>query len=92
MNNLVAGFLKFREAAFPERLTVSSARPCQTPGALFIACSDSRIVPELVTQQEPGNLFVIRNAGNIVPSYGPEPGDMTASVDLRSPSWACTTW
>jgi len=39
------------------------------------------VVPDLLTQQEPGNLFVIRNAGNIVPSYGPEPGGVSASVE-----------
>jgi carbonic anhydrase len=82
MNNLVAGFLKFREAAYPERTELfHQLAHAQTPGALFIACSDSRIVPELVTQQEPGDLFVIRNAGNIVPSYGPEPGGVTATVE-----------
>ncbi|MBM1116737.1 carbonic anhydrase, partial [Klebsiella grimontii] len=38
-------------------------------------------VPELVTQQEPGQLFVIRNAGNIVPSFGPEPGGVSATIE-----------
>jgi carbonic anhydrase len=37
--------------------------------------------PELLTQREPGELFVIRNAGNIVPSYGPEPGGVSATVE-----------
>jgi carbonic anhydrase len=82
MNDLVAGFLKFHEAAYPERTQLfQQLAHAQTPGALFIACSDSRVVPELVTQQEPGDLFVIRNAGNIVPSYGPEPGGVTATVE-----------
>ena len=43
--------------------------------------ADSCVVPELLTQREPGELFVIRNAGNIVPSYGPEPGGVSATVD-----------
>jgi carbonic anhydrase len=75
MNDLVAGFLKFRETAFPKRIGLfHHLAHAQAPSALFIACSDSRVVPELLTQQEPGELFVIRNAGNIVPSYGSEPG------------------
>ncbi len=42
-----------------------------TPFAPFIACPDSRVVPEVLPQREPGEIFVVRNAGNIVPSYGP---------------------
>jgi carbonic anhydrase len=44
----------------------------QTPDAIFISCSDSRVVPSLITQTAPGTLFVIRNAGNIVPAYDPD--------------------
>ena len=54
--------------------SLASQLPTQHPGILLITCSDSRVVPELLTQQEPGELFVIRNAGNIVPSYSPHPG------------------
>jgi carbonic anhydrase len=42
----------------------------QSPLVLFITCSDSRINPNLLTQTEPGELFILRNAGNIVPPYG----------------------
>jgi carbonic anhydrase len=43
----------------------------QRPQALFITCSDSRMVPDMICQTDPGDLFVIRNAGNIVPPYTP---------------------
>jgi carbonic anhydrase len=82
MHDLVAGFLKFRETAYPERTRLfHDLARAQAPEALFIACSDSRVVPELLTQREPGELFVIRNAGNIVPTYGPEPGGVSATVE-----------
>lgn len=82
MKDIIDGFLKFQREAFPERVKLfKDLANQQNPRALFISCSDSRLVPELVTQREPGDLFVIRNAGNIVPSYGPEPGGVSASVE-----------
>lgn len=82
MKEIIEGFLRFQHSIFPERAGLfKQLATQQNPGALFISCSDSRLVPELVTQREPGELFVIRNAGNIVPSYGPEPGGVTASVE-----------
>jgi len=82
MKDIIEGFLKFQKDVFPERVALfKSLAGHQHPRALFISCSDSRLVPELVTQREPGDLFVIRNAGNIVPSYGPEPGGVSASVE-----------
>jgi carbonic anhydrase len=82
MQDIIDGFLKFQRNAFPERAGLfKDLANQQSPRALFISCSDSRLVPELVTQREPGDLFVIRNAGNIVPSYGPEPGGVSASVE-----------
>lgn len=82
MKEVIEGFLKFQREAFVERTALFQRLATrQNPRTLFISCSDSRLVPELVTQREPGDLFVIRNAGNIVPSFGPEPGGVTASVE-----------
>ena len=82
MQDIIDGFLKFKRDAFPQRSKLfKQLATAQEPTTLFIACSDSRVVPELLTQREPGDLFVIRNAGNIVPSYGPEPGGVSATVE-----------
>ena len=82
MQHIIEGFLNFQKDVFPERKELfRSLASSQNPKALFISCSDSRLVPELVTQQEPGQLFVIRNAGNIVPSFGPEPGGVSATIE-----------
>ncbi|MGY1446271.1 carbonic anhydrase [Pseudomonas chlororaphis] len=82
MRHIIDGFLKFQREAFPKRSELfKQLATTQNPGTLFVTCSDSRVVPELLTQQEPGDLFVIRNAGNIVPSYGPEPGGVSATVE-----------
>jgi len=47
-------------------------RSGQAPKALFIGCSDSRVIPDLIVQANPGDLFVIRNVGNFVPPYKPD--------------------
>ena len=82
MKDIIEGFLRFQREVFPQRSELfKRLATSQNPRTLFIACSDSRVVPELVTQREPGDLFVIRNAGNIVPSYGPEPGGVSATIE-----------
>jgi carbonic anhydrase len=53
----------------------------QKPRVLFITCSDSRIVPNLITQAEVGELFIIRNAGNIIPPFGAANGGEGATVE-----------
>ncbi len=53
----------------------------QHPRILFITCSDSRIDPNLITQTEPGELFIIRNVGNIIPPYGATTGGEGAAIE-----------
>ncbi len=53
----------------------------QSPEAVFITCSDSRLIPSRITQTGLGELFVIRNAGNIVPPYGAGVGGAIASIE-----------
>lgn len=82
MQKIIEGFVKFQKEVYPGRTDLfKKLAGQQNPKALFVTCSDSRVVPELLTQQEPGDLFVIRNAGNIVPPYGPEPGGVSATVE-----------
>ena len=57
MKEIIDGFLKFQREAFPKREALfKQLATQQSPRTLFISCSDSRLVPELVTQREPGDL------------------------------------
>ncbi|MDN5351249.1 MAG: carbonic anhydrase [Clostridiales bacterium] len=70
MNNLFEGVLAFNGCDFKEnRELFESIGRKQTPHTLFIGCSDSRIVPNLITKTMPGELFVIRNIANLIPPY-----------------------
>lgn len=82
MRDIIEGALRFQRDAYPARAGLfRELAGGQHPGTLFIACSDSRVVPELLTQREPGELFVIRNAGNIVPPYGAGADGVAATVE-----------
>ncbi len=82
MHRLIEGTLRFQtEIHGPRRELFSQLGEAQSPFAVFIACSDSRVVPELLTQRDPGDLFVVRNAGNIIPSYGGTAGGVSASIE-----------
>lgn len=82
MQKLVQGIHQFRQEIFSsqERLFQRLVKG-QQPLALFITCSDSRIDPSLLTQTEPGELFILRNAGNIVPPYGTIHGGEAATIE-----------
>lgn len=70
MDQLVRGVNRFRAEVFePQREMFRRLAQGQQPQALFITCADSRINPNLLTQTEPGELFILRNAGNIIPPY-----------------------
>ncbi|OGT59373.1 MAG: carbonic anhydrase [Gammaproteobacteria bacterium RIFCSPHIGHO2_12_FULL_63_22] len=83
MNKIAAGVVRFQKEAFEERRDLfTKLAEGQSPEALFITCSDSRIDPNLLTQTQPGELFICRNAGNIVPPHTNNTGAMTASIEF----------
>jgi carbonic anhydrase len=82
MKAIIEGVCSFRENEFKEhRELFQTLAHGQHPRYLFITCSDSRIVPHLVTDSGPGDLFVIRNAGNIVPPASAGPSGEAASIE-----------
>ena len=79
---VVAGYRHFTEQVFPEhRELFDELANKQAPQVLFITCADSRIDPSLITQTVPGELFVCRNIGNIVPAHGETMGGVSAVIE-----------
>lgn len=80
MQKLIDGVHRFRQEEFGihRELFRRLSREGQKPHTLFITCADSRVIAELITQSRPGDLFVMKNVGNIVPP--PDPGAQGHSV------------
>jgi carbonic anhydrase len=82
MQKLVQGIHKFQQNTFAhQKRLFERLSKGQQPIALFITCSDSRINPNLLTQTDPGELFIMRNAGNIVPPYGAVRGGEAGTIE-----------
>jgi carbonic anhydrase len=82
MKRLIQGLHEFQTKYFStHRELFELLSQGQHPRILFITCSDSRIDPNLITQTEPGEMFIIRNAGNIIPPYGATNGGEGAAVE-----------
>ena len=83
LTKLKEGILEFQRDVYPARqqeYEIAAGSP-QKPHTLLITCADSRIDPETLTQSVPGEIFVARNIGNMVPAYGEMMGGVSAVIE-----------
>jgi carbonic anhydrase len=79
---VIKGVEHFQRLVFGKKESLfKSLEKGQSPLALFITCSDSRINPNLLTQTEPGELFILRSAGNLIPAHGAPPSAEAATIE-----------
>jgi carbonic anhydrase len=85
MDKLLEGYRRFRAQQWPERQATFErlAAGGQSPRAMVIACSDSRVDPAMIFSAEPGELFVLRNVANLVPPYQPDAAFHATSAALE---------
>lgn len=83
LEQLKKGVRTFQTVTYPaaEEAYKKAAQTPQTPHTLMITCADSRIDIETVTHSQPGQLFITRNVGNIVPAYGEMLGGVSAVIE-----------
>ena len=83
MQKLIQGIHQFQKESFrPLQGLFEELAKGQNPETLFITCSDSRIDPTLLTKAQPGDLFILRNAGNIIPPHGAGNGGEAATIEF----------
>jgi carbonic anhydrase len=84
LEKLKEGVRKFRSDVYPKHADVyaRAATETQRPHTLFIACADARVDPSEITQSIPGEVFVLRNIGNMVPAYGEMMGGNSAVIEF----------
>lgn len=87
MRKLIMGIVDFRERMLPQYAErFRDLASTQSPDALFITCSDSRVVPDLLASTHPGDLFTMRNVGNLVPpatTEGISTGDLSEASAIE---------
>lgn len=82
MKKLIQGIIDFRKhslGAYRDKFAKLALR--QTPDALFVACCDSRVVPNIFASSDPGDLFVLRNIGNLIPPYQANSASVAATIE-----------
>lgn len=82
MDKLIEGHKRFLTETFPSRRDeFHLLADGQRPETLFVTCADSRIVPDLILQTQPGDLFLCRVVGNVIPAAGEPAGGVSATVE-----------
>jgi|SRR5580765_8574604 len=83
LERLKEGIVRFQTEVHADQAEMyrKAASEPQRPFALIVTCADSRIDPELITQSGPGEIFVTRNIGNLVPAYGEMMGGVSAVIE-----------
>jgi carbonic anhydrase len=82
LDRIARGVGKFQTEIYPaQREMFERLKLGQEPLAMFVTCADSRVNPNLVTQTDPGEIFIERNPGNVIPPYAEFVGGVTAGVE-----------